>query len=686
VTMTFLVVQAFGAAAIGAFSNIPLTYVGALVIGVVSNLITKFSIDHAALRGLNTALPFIVLLVALMVLPKRKLDMPARTEQPPKIPYHGPLNLRLVFGAVVIVFLVLGPQLFTNQLTFLTVGLTQAIVLLSLGLLVRTAGMVSLCQAVFAAIGAVTFAQVAEKWDIPWLLGVLLSALIVVPVAAVLALPAIRLQGLFLALATLGFGLSMEGWAYQKEWFFGTTGTGRPMPRPGGFESDESFYYVVLAFFVIAALAMVAIHASRIGRMLRGLSEAPLAVRTLGLNTNLLKLIVFCIAGYLAGIGGILYGQTVNYVVLGDGNYAAYYSLVLVATLALMPFREPWYAVVAVVAAIIPAFWHSPNAQPWLNVLFGASAIIIATQGGAEPLPRRAQAWIDAKFRKKRSGPLVVVENDPWTLPSTSTGLEIQDLTIRYGGRTALDQATLSAPVGQITGLIGPNGAGKTTLFNAASGLLVPATGKVLLQGEDVTGLGAAARGRRGLGRTFQLMQLADSLTVAQNVALGVESGMAGSNLRGQIIGTGKERRETMEAAEYAMELCGITDIRDVNAGQLSTGQRRLVELARCLSGPFDTLLLDEPSSGLDPHETEKFGETLTKVVETRGCGILLVEHDMALVLRICADIYVLDFGKMLFHGTPEEVRTSEVVQAAYLGSETTTESDLIEEIEEAVR
>ncbi|UGQ11115.1 ATP-binding cassette domain-containing protein [Yinghuangia sp. ASG 101] len=687
VTMTFLVVQAFGAAAVGAFSNIPLTYVGALAVGVASNVITKFATDTPALRGLNTALPFILLLVALMAIPKRKLDLPSRAEQPPKIPYQGPLGTRLIGGAVVLAFLLIAPNLFSGQLTYLTVGLTQAIVLFSLGLLVRTAGMVSLCQAVFAAIGAVTFAQVAEGWGLPWLVGVLLSALIVVPVAALLALPAIRLQGLFLALATLGFGLSMEGWAYQKDWFFGTTGTGRPMPRSGGMDSDENWYYVVLAFFVVAALLMVVIHTSRLGRTLRGLSEATLAVRTLGLNTNLLKLIVFCIAGYFAGIGGILYGSTVNYSVLGDQYYAAYYSLVMVATLALMPFREPWYAVVAVVAAMIPAFWHSPNAQPWLNVMFGFFAIVIATQGGADTLPQKARDWIDRRFRRKQdTGPLVAVESDPWTMPSHASGLEIRDLTIRYGGRTAVDQVSLTAPVGRITGLIGPNGAGKTTLFNAAGGLLTPAGGSVLLQGQDVTGLNAAARGRRGLGRTFQLMQLADSLTVGQNVALGVESGLAGSNLRGQILATRSERRETLEAAEYAMELCGISDLRNVNAGQLSTGQRRLVELARCLSGPFDTLLLDEPSSGLDPMETEKFGETLTRVVRTRGCGILLVEHDMALVLRICADIYVLDFGKLLFHGTPDEVRTSPVVRAAYLGSETEIRDDLSDEIEEAVR
>ncbi|MFJ9390839.1 ATP-binding cassette domain-containing protein [Nocardioides sp. NPDC101246] len=685
VALTFLVVQAFGAAAVGGFSSIPLTYVGALAIGVVANLITKFAIDTPVLTGMSTALPVIVLIIVLMVIPKHRLDMPARAEKAPKIPYHGPTNTRVFAGVVVLAFLAVVPYVFNSKLSFFTVGLTQAIVMLSLGLLVRTAGMVSLCQAVFAAIGAVTFAQVAEHWHMPWLAGVLLSALVVVPVAALLALPAIRLQGLFLALATLAFGLSVEGWLYQKEWFFGTTGTGRPMPRPSGLESAELWYYVVLAFFVATALVMVVIHRSRLGRMLQGLSEAPLAVRTLGLNINMLRLIVFCIAGYLAGIGGVLYGSTINYVVLGDANYGAYYSLVLVATLALMPFREPWYAVVGVVAAVIPAYWHSPNASAWLNVMFGLFAILIATQGGADTLPQRFRTMIDNRFGKKGGRTQVVVENDPWKMKQGASGMAIRDLTIKYGGRTALDQVSLEAPVGQITGLIGPNGAGKTTMFNAASGLLVPATGTVSLHGHDVTQLNAAARGRRGLGRTFQLMQLADSLTVEQNVALGVESGLAGSSVRGQLMASAAERRATLEAAEYAMELCGITHLRDLTAGDLSTGERRLVELARCLSGPFDTLLLDEPSSGLDPVETEKFGETLLKVVETRGCGILLVEHDMALVLRICADIYVLDFGKMLFHGSPAEVRNSPVVQAAYLGSSQEDHESITEEIEETV-
>ena len=670
VALTFLVVQAFGAAAVGGFSSIPLTYAGALVIGVASSIVTKYAIDTTALQGVSSALPFFVLLVALLVIPKRRLEAAPRPEKPANIPWHGPLVTRLAAGVIAAAFLALVPQMFATNLSFFTTGLTQAIVLLSLGLLVRTAGLVSLCQATFAAIGAVGFAHLAESGNVPWVLAVLLGALVVVPVAALLALPAIRLSGLFLALATLGFGLAVEQMLYPKDFFFTSIGLGRTMPRPSGFESDESYYYVVLSFFVATAMVMVMIHRGRIGRMLQGLAEAPLAVRTLGLNVNLTRLIVFCIAGYIAGIGGILYGASVNYAVLGDPNFTAYYSLVLVATLALMPAREPWYAVVAVVAAVIPAYWHSENAGPWLYVIFGFFAIVTAMQGGASTMPHRIRVFVERYATRSRP----VLESaeapkDPWMLPAGASGLQARDLTIRYGGRTAVDQVSFSAPVGQITGLIGPNGAGKTTTFNAASGLLTPSSGSIFLHGEDVTGDNAAARGRKGLGRTFQLMQLADSLSVSQNVALGVESGLAGSNLRGQLLATRREQKATQEAAEHAMELCGIADLRNVSAGALSTGQRRLVELARCLSGPFDTLLLDEPSSGLDPSETERFGETLLKVVETRGCGILLVEHDMALVLRICAEIYVLDFGELLFHGTPAEVRTSPVVQAAYLGS-----------------
>jgi ABC-type branched-subunit amino acid transport system ATPase component len=215
---------------------------------------------------------------------------------------------------------------------------------------------------------------------------------------------------------------------------------------------------------------------------------------------------------------------------------------------------------------------------------------------------------------------------------------------------------------------VGPNGAGKTTTFNACSGLNRLSSGQILLHGADMSGEGPAHRARRGLGRTFQRTELFNGLTVRQNVAMGREAPIAGANPITQIIGSRQAARHVSAAADQALELTGITRIADTQVGVLPIGQRRLVELARALAGPFDMLLLDEPSSGLDGRETEEFGQILTTVVREKGCGILLVEHDMALVRDVCSYVFVLDFGSLIFEGTPEEMRQSDLVRAAYLG------------------
>lgn len=264
-------------------------------------------------------------------------------------------------------------------------------------------------------------------------------------------------------------------------------------------------------------------------------------------------------------------------------------------------------------------------------------------------------------------------------------GLTVEELQVRYGGHIAVHESNLVAPAGQITGLIGPNGAGKTTTFNACSGFLRPTTGRVLLDGRNITRLGPPARARLGLGRTFQRMELFDSLSVAENVGLGLESGLAGNNpLRQIFAGTG-QRKRVRQAARDAMDLCGITELAERRPSNLSTGQRRLVELARAVAGGFRILLLDEPSSGLDVAETEQFGEVLRQLVADGRTGILLVEHDMALVMSITDYCYVLDFGKLIFEGTPGEVGASELVRASYLGSEADAHGTGLDELEEVV-
>jgi ABC-type branched-subunit amino acid transport system ATPase component/branched-subunit amino acid ABC-type transport system permease component len=675
IALTFLVVQAFGAAAVGRFTNIPLTLLGGLAIGVAASLSTKYVLDVHWLTGFGPSVPFLVLFIALLATPRRKLVRPSQLQTRPMVRWRAPIAVQGAGAVVVLAVLLMVPTFAGDKLPFWSTSLSRVILFLSLGLLVRTSGQVSLCQVAFAAIGTVAFSQLAVGANFPWILALLVGALVAVPIGAVLAIPAIRLSGLFLALATFGFGILVEQMFYGRSFMFTQSTAGRAMPRPSFADGDKSFYYVILAFVVACALLIVLIHRIRLGRMLRGMADSPLAVSILGLSINVTKTLVFCISAYLAAVAGILYGCSLTVASASDSYYSSFTSLTLVAILILAPFGEPWYALVAGLTGLIPAYLTGSQVPYWLNAAFGFLAIIIAINGGPQPVPVAVQRAIDRIARRGQSRPSTTDARDATALAvrpkpdPTVPGLEAIGLVVRFGGLEAVRNVNLRAPFGQITGLIGPNGAGKTTMFNACGGLNRPSRGTIHLRGDDISALSPAARGRRGLGRTFQMMELCDTLSVGENVALGREAALAGAGVVSQIAASSEDERTVRQAADAAMALCGISELVDVQAGLLSTGQRRLVELARCIAGDFDLLLLDEPSSGLDKDETAKFAAVITRVVAERGTGILLVEHDMSLVMDVCQYIYVLDFGELLFEGPPAEVARSSLVQAAYLGS-----------------
>ena len=233
--------------------------------------------------------------------------------------------------------------------------------------------------------------------------------------------------------------------------------------------------------------------------------------------------------------------------------------------------------------------------------------------------------------------------------------LEVREVTVRFGGLSALDGVQLDLNPGQVTGLIGPNGAGKTTLFNVISGLQEPTGGVVLVEGEDVSKLKPFKRARRGLARTFQRLEVFGSLTVRENVLVAAE--------------LGERRDEAGVVVDELLERIGLTGVADERVESLPTGMARLVELGRALALGPRLLLLDEPSSGLDPGESEAFGDLLVELAGD-GLGILLVEHDVELVMRVCDRIFVLDFGQIIAEGTPDDIQRSERVQEAYLGKE----------------
>ena len=251
---------------------------------------------------------------------------------------------------------------------------------------------------------------------------------------------------------------------------------------------------------------------------------------------------------------------------------------------------------------------------------------------------------------------------------TTVSGLEVEDLTITFGGVVAVSSVSLNAAMGTVTGLIGPNGAGKTTTFAGCTGLVRPAKGRVRLLGSDITKASPAQRARKGLGRTFQRVEVCESMSVRSNVLVGAEARIAGANPLRHLGLSG--RAGTARRVDDVLHRCAIDHLSDLPVRSLSTGQKRLVELARVLAADFRFLLLDEPSSGLDDKETERFAEILRQVVDELGVGILLVEHDMELVMGVCSRLHVLEFGHLIFSGSPAETRSSELVRAAYLGAE----------------
>jgi ABC-type branched-subunit amino acid transport system ATPase component/branched-subunit amino acid ABC-type transport system permease component len=678
-SLTLLVVYSFGAAAIGGFTSLPWTWVGGVIIGVADSLITKYVSTTSIWGNLPAALPFIVLFVVLLVFPRRWLTTRhvSLLRRPPQ--WRLPNKIQIPLAVVVLAFLVFVPRFAGFHLDSWTTFLAYVILFLSLSLLVRTSGQVSLCQMGFAAIGAVAFSKLALEAHVPWVPALLLAGLVAVPIGALLAIPAIRLSGLYLALATLGFGLLLQDMFYQSNVMFGVLETGLSMPQPHlswlHTDTPTGFYYVVLVIAVIMAILVVSIVRGRLGRVLRGIAESPTALSTSGTSVNVTRVLVFCLSAYIAAIAGALIGMVVTTV--NGESYDPLISLTILAVIMIITGGEPWNAVLAAAGlTLIPSYVSSATTPTWLQVGFGVAAILAALglQRGIPDSWRRALDRWTGSEAKPLTAPAVAHAGDGARESGVDQvkpfGIEIQGLTVRFGGLVAVDDLSLSAGPGQVTGLIGPNGAGKTTVFNATSALNRPAAGRFLFDGVDVTRTGSAARARRGLGRTFQQMELYDSLSVAENVALGREASMAGAGIRSHLIGRPHDRARISESVTEALHLCGIAGLANAQAGSLSTGQRRLVELARCVAGPFGFLLLDEPSSGLDRDETRQFGEILRQVIESRGIGILLVEHDMALVMSICEHIYVMDFGTLIFSGTPEEVRTSEIVRAAYLGTE----------------
>jgi branched-subunit amino acid ABC-type transport system permease component len=378
--LTLLVVFSFGAAAVGAFSNLPLTYAGGLLIGICQSMATGYLGNIKAFEQIPANVPFIVLVIALMVAPTRLLvergARVLRAEAPPAV---MPRRSAIGGGAVLIAGLCVVPFVVGFDLPIWSTGLAFVIIFVSLGLLVRTSGQVSLCHMAFAAVGSSTFALAASV-HIPWGLALLLGGLAAVPIGAAVALPAIRLKGVFLAVITLGFGILVERVFFTTASMFGAQDN-RSVPRPKlgflNFHDDKSFYFLTLVITLLCCGVVIVVRRGRLGRMLQTLSESPALMEANGASPSVAKLAVFCLSAFLAGIGGGLIGAVTSST--GGLQFDFSISLTMVAVLYVAG-RQPILSafIAAGLYQVLVPYIKSQTVQNYSGVVFGIAALIVA--------------------------------------------------------------------------------------------------------------------------------------------------------------------------------------------------------------------------------------------------------------------------------------------------------------------
>jgi branched-chain amino acid transport system ATP-binding protein len=263
------------------------------------------------------------------------------------------------------------------------------------------------------------------------------------------------------------------------------------------------------------------------------------------------------------------------------------------------------------------------------------------------------------------------------TVDTAAPAIEARNVTVRFGGLVALNEVSLAVPPASIVGLVGPNGAGKTTLFGVFSGLLHPQGGEVYLAGRKITGAAPSKRARLGLARTFQQLELFMGLTVREHIVLGYRVRNQRNRLWTDLFTAGALHPSTDDErarVDRLVDLLGLRAVANTAASVLPLGTARRVEVARALATGPSIVLLDEPSSGLDGHETAQLAAALRTVVDEEKVSLLLVEHDVAMVLGLSSEVAVLDFGVRIAYGTPDEIRNDPAVRAAYLGDDEAVE------------
>ncbi len=710
-SITLFIVPALAAALLGRFSSFGLMMAAALALGVAQSEFTRYA---PSTPGLGYAVAFALTLLVLAI---RGENLPGRGAAAISLPAvgRGGFRWKIVLPLVVVAALVSHTFSPTWQTAF-SLSCIGVILALSVVVITGFAGQLSLCQFTLGGMAAWVSGQLAIHIGLPFSLALVVGPLAMIPVGILVGLPALRTRGISLAVTTLGLAVVADAMIFNNSKLTGGLG--------GTFVGEIKFLgwsvypvthewrygLITLLCALLCGYVVATVRDSPTGRRLLAVRSNERAAASLGISVPTVKLYAFTVSAVIAGVGGVLFAY-----IEPNINYAAFSPLASILLVLFVVLAGIGFASGSLVAGLIytggvvtqVAIDLFASTQIYEAIASGLLVVnLVLSPDGLVKLQidqvTAIRTWLRRRLRPGSQPPASdaadlgkarLSKGDAPSRPAVAAGpaydidptasappsriadaadvvLDVQGLTVTFGGVTALSDVSCTIRAGEVVGLIGANGAGKSTLIDTISGFVPRYKGTVTLSGLTVDRRNATQRARLGIRRSFQSLELFEDLTVFENIVTSCEPRTRSGYLADLVISpapllTGE--------AELVIDQFGLTDDLGRRPSELSYGARRVAAIARAVAAPIKLLLLDEPTAGLDAHDSAQVGSLIRSYARQSNTAVLFVEHDVDLVMETCDRVIVLDFGIKIAEGTAGEVSGLQVVRDAYLGRELVT-------------
>ena len=680
---TSLLLGGLAAALVAGMDDFRLAFAAGIALGIVEQL----ALFYTSVAGLADVSVAAVLVVALVVRARvlgrdvSRHDGLVTDESRPALPervrnvfvfrHAGRIGWIALFAVLAVAPLVHGLQT-QERAVFLLLMVSYAMAGLGLTVLTGWAGQLSLGQFAFLGVGAFA-ASYLDRHNVGLPVMLLAAGLAAAAVSVLVGLVAVRFRGVFLGVVTLAFAFVARSWLFRQSWLTQDSGAVVHVKNVHLFgmriHTVRGAYAVGVVVLALAVLALHSLRRSGVGRAIIAVRDNDDLAASYGLTPVGVKLMALAVAGFITGIGGGLWGMA-----QGNWSFTSFdptMSLVILSCVIVGgagTLAGPLLGTIAVFAwPYLVANADTLAIRSFTSGILLLIALLFIPGGLTSLLDRARQRLIEAFARHAPELPDLELRPVTGARP-----LEVQNLSLAFGGIKAVDGVSIKVEPDEIVGLIGGNGAGKTTVINCISGHLRPDAGLIKVYGQDMHDLGPEFRPVLGLSRTFQDARLFPGLTVQETVMAAMDRSNR-SGAVGALLAAPWVRRAEREKGERAGEILasfGLADRANSLTGELSTGMRRICDLAATVAASPSLVLLDEPTAGLAQREAEAFAPLVRDLRDRHGCSLLIVEHDMPILMSLCDRIYCLEEGQVIAEGTPEEILANARVIASYLGAE----------------